>query len=610
MVRSNGAASAANAVSVELVVGALQSARREMEVLIERTAMSPVIREKKDLFAGFFDKHGRLLVTTDMPIFGHILEPIFATYSVEDMAPGDVYWFNDPYATNGGVSHTPDQVLVAPIFHDGSLIGFTKAMAHFIEIGGIRPGTLSPEATEIFHEGTMVPPVRLVNAGQLNKELLRVFVRNSRQPEMVRGDVRALMAALELGRVRFCEMFNRFGGDIANSAFDTIIDSTERAFREWMAEEFPDGTYPMSETVGTDGHGGGPFTLRVSLNAAGGKYSFDFTETDGQAAGPINYLMNEEMPKMVFGIYLGSGRKSWMLNQGVLSAIDDVKLRQRTLVSPQFPAPIGNRGPTLFRVQSACLGLINSGRSGPRQASNGVYNVLLFRTHDSGTGKLSLWADGIGVGYGARWWCDGLDVIYYISQQNYPVEFVESVYPFRVREYRINPDSGGPGRWRGGCGVIREVEFVGDGEALVATRMDQIPPWGTAGGSAGRTGRYVRNPGTSSERTISALSDDNVLMKGDVFRTETGGGGGFGNPLERPAEMVSRDVLDGFVTTQHALTDYGVVLRADGSINYYATNQYRQSRATNVVERRSLRPLWNHHCTHRRRGCRDGGVVS
>ena len=198
-------------VTLQIVRGALRAIQGEMEAVIERTAMSPFIREKKDFYAALFDGAGRLIVGSNLPVFGDVVGPIAEHYPLETMRPGDIYWFNDCYASKGAVSHSPDQVFVAPVFAEGKLAAFAQSWAHFNDIGGMRAGSLSPECTEIFQEGIIVPPVRVARDGQLNDELLRVFTRNSRFPEMVQGDTRASIAAIRLGERRLVELCERFG---------------------------------------------------------------------------------------------------------------------------------------------------------------------------------------------------------------------------------------------------------------------------------------------------------------------------------------------------------------------------------------------------------------
>ena len=290
--------------------------------------------------------------------------------------------------------------------------------------------------------------------------------------------------------------------------------------------------------------------------------------------------MHESVPKLMIGIYLLSGHPTVLLNDGAQDAIDEVLVRPGSILQPHWPAALGNRAHTLARVQSNVLSLLALATGGDVPAANSVYNIYFLRGFDRARNEFFLCSDGVAVGYGARPFADGLDAIYYVAQKNYPAEFMEMVFPMRLRQYALHQDSGGPGLHRGGCGVVREIELLAD-EAVVAIRQDNIlfPPAGVNGGHAGRPGRCVVNPGRSDERVLAPMSDGNVIRKGDVMRLYTSGGGGWGNPLDRPVERVRRDVLGGFVSAASARDDYGVVTdAASGDVDEAATGRRRGER--------------------------------
>jgi N-methylhydantoinase B len=552
-------------VTLEIVRGALRAIQGEMEAVIERTAMSPFIREKKDFYAALFDAAGRLIIGSNLPVFGDVVGPVAEHYPLDAMRPGDIYWFNDCYASKGAVSHSPDQVFLAPVFAEGRLSAFAQSWAHFNDIGGMRPGSLSPDCTDIYQEGIIVPPVRVAREGVLAEELLRLFYRNSRFPEMVKGDTRASMAAIRLGVRRASELFVRFGRSTIIAAFERLIAETAHELRTRLRALVPEGQHLFTEVIDSDGQGHGPIKLRYRLEVTAARITLDTSGSDDQVPGAINFLMNPSVPAMVFGSYfLGTGSPS-ILNAGVECAIDEVVVRPGSVLQPKFPAPLGMRGITMMRNMAGCLGLLNVATGGRAMASHSAYVIWYLRGRDA-EGELFLLSDGLGVGYGARPTADGNDAVYLVAQENFPSEFLDSVFPVRVLGYAINPDSGGPGRWRGGCGLIREVEVLAP-EAMVSMRIDGVehPPWGVAGGHAAGTGRCVINPGRSDERVLGPLSDGNIVRRGDVVRIETGGGGGWGHPFDREPERVLADVLGGFVARASAEAHYGVVLREDGA---------------------------------------------
>ena len=548
-------------VKLEIIKGSLRAAQLEMESLLERTAVSPVIREKKDFFAGYFDPAGQLITGTNLPIFGHIIQPIFEHYPAADMREGDLYWYNDCYASKGGVSHMPDQVFAAPVFHHHRLVGFSQTWAHFNDIGGAWPGSMSPTATDIFQEGIMIPPVRLYREGVMNQEIYRIFLRNGRFPEEMRGDIRAMIASVRLGEKRFIEIFERFGPEVSEDAFHKLNDQTRNGLIRQLRETFQPGTYRFADGIDSDGQGHGPFMIRMTLKVTADRIEIDTSDTDDQAPGPVNFLMNPAVPKMVFGIYAMSKDPSLLINEGAMHAVDEVKVREGSLLQPRFPAPLNQRGLTLIRTVNVCAGLMNVASKGQSVAATAAYSIYFLRGHDPQSGQAFLIADGVGVGHGARPFADGHNGVYYVAQDNNPAEFMEQMYPMRLLRYQMSPDSGGPGKFRGGAGVIREVMWLGP-QAILAIRIDGIknPAWGVNGGQSGRPGCCTINHGKPDQREVSPLSDGTLVHAGDVIRFQTCGGGGWGHPFDRDAQLVLDDVRGSYVTEQGARTDYGVVL--------------------------------------------------
>jgi N-methylhydantoinase B len=569
---------ACDPITLEIVRGALRATQSEMEALIERTAMSPFIREKKDFYAALFDGEGRLVVGSNLPIFGDVIGPIVEHYPLATMREGDIYWYNDCYASKGAVSHSPDQVFACPVFCDGEIVAFAQSWAHFNDIGGMRAGSLSPDCEEIFQEGIIVPPVLVARDGRFNEELLRVFTRNSRFPAMVQGDTRASIAAIRLGERRLVELFGRFGSERIRDAFDQLLARTRTAVRQRFKALIPPGEYRFADALDSDGQGHGPVTLRYRLTVSDDRIELDTTDSDDQVPGPVNFLMSPSVPNAVFAAYLLGENQDHLINAGAEQLLDKVHLREGSVLQPRWPAPLGLRGITLMRHMAVCLGLIATATGGEAMASHSAYVIWYLRGRGE-DGEFFLMSDGIGVGYGARPFADGHDAVYLVAQENYPAEFLEAIYPVRLRRYAINPDTGGPGRWRGGCGIIREFELLAE-EVVISVRIDGIdfPPWGVKGGKEGGAGRCVINPGGNDERAVAPISDGTILRRGDIVRIETGGGGGYGHPLDREPARVLADVRGGFVSAASADNDYGVVLTPDMTVDEAATRRRRVQR--------------------------------
>ncbi len=563
-------------VTLEIIRGAIRATQAEMEALLERTAISAFIREKKDFYTALFDADGVMAVGSNVPMFGDICGPVFKHFSIETIQPGDLYWYNDCYGSEGAVSHSNDQVFLAPVFHAGTRCAFVMGWAHFADIGGIRPGSISPDATDIFQEGIIIPPTKLVDRGVTNTAALEIFYRNSRYPATCRGDTRALMASVDLGVRRMVEVADRFSSDMLADALAQLLARTENLVRQKLRETFPVGTHRFTDAIDSDGHGTGPLHIRFALTrTADDRFIFDASETDDQAVGPVNYIMNRDVPGTAFALYFLGGDPSQVCNAGGARAFDDVILREGSLLRPRFPAPLGMRGMTMMRVLATLNGLINVAGT-PAPAAHAAYVILFIRGQAGG--KPFLFSDGLGVGYGARPDADGIDSVYFVAQENYPVEFLELGYPVLLNTYAVHRDSGGPGEFRGGCGVVREFTILAD-HGILAIRIDSVvnPPWGTAGGMSGGMPRAVVNPGQPNEQVLKPLSDGNKLHYGDILRIETGGGGGRGHPFDRLPAAVLQDVLEGYVSVKAAQRDYGVVIR-EQQVDAAATFSLRQQR--------------------------------
>jgi N-methylhydantoinase B len=572
---------AVNPVVLEIIRGSLRSTIQEMELLMERCAMSPFIKEKKDYFVGIYDTRGRIVCCHISSSGPGMVAPILEAYPLDDMRPGDVYWFNDPYISKGAVQHHQDMVFAMPVFYSGNVVSFTVTYGHYQDIGGMKAGSISPHASEIFHEGTLVPPVRIYRAGHLNDEAYRIFLRNSRLPDMVEGDTKAMMASCRLAESRLLELLERYGQATVLEAFEMIIAQTAERTRTLFHELIPQGTSTFHDYLDNDGVDGRPYRVELTLSREGERVRLDATRSDDQARGPINYITNPGLLQIAYGRYLLALDPSLDVNEGLLQNLDEWITREGSILQPRFPAPLGMRAHTRFRVVACMFGALAQANGGQVPANSPVYVLYYFRAHHPTTRQPILCIEGLGVGLGARPFADGVDAIYYIAQENYPVEYVEKDFPLRIEQYTIRSDSGGPGLYRGGCGIIRDVRVLSD-KAELGTRMENIkfPPYGVAGGKAGRPGKIILNPETPEEREIPPVGDGVQLKRGDLLRLMTCGGGGWGDPFNRDALSVQQDVARGFISVHGALEDYGVALEPGSlEIDKAATEECRRQRS-------------------------------
>ena len=564
-------------VTRQLIRGSLRAARLECELIIERTAMSAFIREKKDYTVSFLDGKGQEIYGETMG--SDILGCVWAYYPAESMRPGDLYWYNDPYISQGSITHTPDMVFIAPVFYEGNVLAYCHSFAHFWDLGGSRPGSIGPANTEIFHDGTLVPPIKIVNQGNLNDEAYRIILRNSRYPDLLEGDSRALMAAAQRAQERLLEMFDRFGKATMLAAIEQDQADTARLVRDKTLETIPEGEYEVRDYMDHAGVGDQWYSFHLQLSRKGDEVRLDATRSDDQADGSINFIASDGTLKAYFGQYFHQFDSSLLGNHGLLAGVDEVRLRPGSILQPEWPAALGCRAHTFTKLKGAVRAVIARATGGDVMAGTAVYVIAYWRMKDGDTGQWLLCTDGIAVGHGARPIADGLDAIYQRHNENYPGEFMEMEYPLRLERYAISTDSGGPGKFRGGCGVVRDVRLLAD-EGTFGLRVENnlFPAWGVAGGMGGGASRVVMNPGTPQEREVRAFSDDNHWKRGDLVRISTAGGGGWGDPLERDIERVLDDVKDGFVSAESALEHYGVVIDpAALTVDADATRSKRKS---------------------------------
>ena len=552
-------AAAVDPVTRQLIRGSLRAARLECELIIERTAMSAFIREKKDYTVSFLDAAGREIYGDTMG--SDILGCVWEHYPLGSMRPGDLYWYNDPYLSHGSITHTPDMVFIAPVFFEDEVVAYCHSFAHFWDLGGSRPGSIGPANTEIFHDGTLVPPIKIVDAGRLNDEAYRIILRNSRYPDLLEGDSRALMAAASRAQERLLEMFQRFGKDTMRAAIAQDQADTARLVRDKTLELIPEGDYTVRDYMDHAGVSERWHSFHLKLSRRGEEILLDATQSDDQADGSINFIASDGALKAYFGQYFHQFDTSLLANHGLLAGIDEVLLRPGSILNPEWPAALGCRAHTFTKLKSAVRAVLAQATGGNVMAAAAVYVIAYWRMKEGDTGNWLLCTDGIAVGHGARPFGDGLDAIYQRHNENYPGEFMEMEYPLRLERYAIATDSGGPGKFRGGCGITRDVRLLAE-EGTFGLRVEnnKFPAWGVAGGLGGGLSRVVLNPGTPNEREIRAFSDDNRWYKGDLVRIHTAGGGGWGDPLERDPNQVLDDVKDGFVSLSGALDSYGVAI--------------------------------------------------
>jgi N-methylhydantoinase B len=557
-------------VTLEIVEGTLASIEREVETAIGRTARSPMIRDAHDFRAGIHDAKLRKLTGRS---YSALVHPVARDFPLETMRPGDVFFHNDVYLSEGGIGHLPDLCVTVPVFAGGRVVAFVQAFGHHDDIGGAVPGSMPSHATSVFEEGLMVPPIRLWDQGVPNRAALRIMTRNSRTPDSLAADLDAECSACLMGADRLAELFGRYGVPVVEACFDAIVEATTEAFRRELLARIPDGTWAWEDYAEHDGVD--PPRLhaqRITLtktSEGGGRLILDFTGTSPQAKGPINHagdyadgnFLAKWLAPILRNLAETPERAAELdVNEGVVPLLELRFPPRGTLLTPVFPAPTNARTFVILRLLGVLAGVLAKATGGAMPADQetirytGVYG-------DDADGRPYLMREVLGGGSGGRPYADGEDTVHVVpDSRNIPVEFAESRWPFLVERLSLAVDSGGPGRHRGGLGYEKHIRMLGDAHFMSIADRSRLACWGVAGGRAGRPFEVVIDPGGPGERAVDALADAEPVRAGEIIRIRTTGGGGWGDPLDRPYDEVLRDLRWRKVSPAGAHHDYGVVV--------------------------------------------------
>jgi N-methylhydantoinase B len=551
-------ARAVDPVTVEIVRNALVAASDEMSVNLGRSAYTPIIYEMKDYSVALFDAEFRLLgQAPGLPIFlGALEDAVRVTvehYGAETMASGDVYLINDAYLVG---SHLNDVTLFSPCFHHGELVGYAATKAHWIDIGAKEPSQ-SMSSTEIYQEGYRIGPTRIMRRGKLNEEVLAFFMLNSRLPRSIRGDFYAQVAACRTGEQRLQAILDRFGRETVDACVDEIFAQCERLDREVVAA-LPDGTWEADGHMDSDGNSNDPVKVHVKLTISGSDLSIDLSDSSDQVMG--------------------------CLNSGFAQTLSAARLAFKLLINPDVPATGGTfrclhvtaREGSIFaaREPAACqyyyphaglmidLVITLLAEAMPERATAAQcadpMNVMFNGVHPE-TGVPWVVGEATATGWGASRDRDGENGLANYGGgdlKNYPVEVLEAKYPIRVDFYGLQPDSGGPGRRRGGLAIVRDFVSLADASLSLWLERTVTGPWGIFGGGQGTTAMGTLTLPSGEVRHFLKVSHTD-FPRGAVFRVVTGGGGGYGRPSDRERELVEADIADGYVTPASAREQYG-----------------------------------------------------
>jgi N-methylhydantoinase B len=585
---------AVDPITLQVIQARLAGIVQEMQNSLFRTGYSTIIRESQDASCAILNTAGdvvaqHVVLPLHMGAFPACAAAILRTFPAAEIQEGDAFIINHPYL--GGSPHAPDMGVLTPIFYRGDWVGFAANMAHKSDIGGTVPGSGSGNAREIFQEGLHLPPVKFMSRLQPVKEIEAVITANSRTPALVIGDLRGQVGAARLGERRIIELMERYGKETVRESTKLLSDYTESRVRQTIAA-WPDGESEGESFVDHDGIDlNRPIRVHVKISKQGNRIHFDFSDCSDQTTGPAN--IRPPLVRAACAYCLVALVDRFLpINQG-LARVVEATFRQGSVVDPRFPAAVNTYMPTALTVAEAIFRALAPLVPEKRIAGGSGSAALVLGGRDASSNRAYVHYEIFSGGTGARSGKDGVSATaFHLSNcKTAPIEIIESEFPTRVERFEMIPDSGGAGRWRGGLGFARDYRILTD-DVRFSMRTDKhaIEPWGGDNGSPGGKGSCIINPGATDQKGLPSRFGDYRLQQGDLLRLERPGGGGLGNPLERPVENVLEDVRQGYVSMMRARSDYGVVVDRVGgepTLNLTETRLLRGEKQKNTGKYRS-----------------------
>ncbi|HYF09684.1 MAG TPA: hydantoinase B/oxoprolinase family protein [Acetobacteraceae bacterium] len=559
-------------VTLAVLKGRLEQIADEMDATLYRSAFNPIIAEARDACHGLYHAEtGDTLVqgTKGLPIFvgamSFAVRSVIAKVAREGgLEPGDTFLFNDPY--DGG-THLNDFRLVRPVFREGRLFCWLASVGHWLDIGGNVPGNYNARAIESFQEGVRFPPVKLIRVGVMQQDILDILAANSRVPQSNWGDLNGQLNALDLGERRLLDLLGEYGNASVAGAFDALM-ARAAAVMEAEIAALPDGRYSFEDYLDNDGVKDEPLTIALDMTVAGGRMTLDFSRTSPPCAGPLN--ISYATTAAACYVALKHAFPDVPANAGVLRPVGFV-IPDATLLGARAPRPVAGYTETILRLIGVIFGAL--GKAQPERATAAPFGTInaLSLSGQKPDGTRWIMFSFYGGGFGGTPESDGLHHANNpISTATIPpVEILEAANPVMFTQWALRPDSGGPGRHRGGVGAVYEIEALAPGLTDVALlgERGRFPPFGVRGGGPAAVTRFAWEAAEGWQHPPMASKIAGVtIAQGARVRLESPGGGGWGDPNTRPVQAIARDIRLGHVSAEAASRDYGVTVAPDGSV--------------------------------------------
>ena len=569
-------------VTLAVLKGRLEQIADEMDAILFRSAFNPIIAEAHDASHGIYHAEtGDTLVQgkSGLPIFVGAMS--FAVKAViekaardGDLEDGDVYIFNDPYA---GGTHLSDFRLVRPFYRDGKIFCYLASVGHWHDVGGNVPGNYNPVATECFQEGMLIPPVKLFRKGELQQDIVDILQSNSRLPGSVYGDLNGQINALDLGMRRMADLLDEYSDAVVDEA---LLELRTRAANLMAANiaDLPDGSWSAEDFLDNDGIVDEPLKIALDLTIKGGQMIFDFSRSSDACAGPVNIALSTTVASVY--VALKHIFTDVPANGGVLQPIEII-VPETSLLSVKAPKPVGGYTETILRIIDVIFcAIANVAPERVNGCAYGTINALSLAGHRRDGSRWVMFSF-FGGGHGGHPEGDGL------NHGNAPIstatippaEILEAAYPVMFTQWALRPNSGGPGRHRGGLGAIYEIELLEENaDVFLFGERGKFPPPGVLGGKPAAMDRftYQQDDGYHTPPMVSKMVGIKI-KKGQRLHLETPGGGGYGPPEERDPQAVQRDIALGYVDQASAEADYAVAFKDNGSVDMEGTKALRKA---------------------------------
>ena len=545
-------------ITLMVIWNALMSIAEELGITLRNTAFSEGVREGDDFSTALFDRNARLVAQGNfspghlgsMPaVAKHVLE----YFPPETLKPGDSILLNDSFLGSG---HFPDTFQVMPVFVDGTMVGIVACSAHQVDMGGAAPGSQQVHGiTEAFQEGLRILPVRFVRGGEIQEDILRLVLGNVRMPDKVRGDLLAQHTANLTAAARLEQLFRDYGAETVGRAYEVFLDRSEQTMRAALAK-VPAGRYSFDDHLDDFGPGTEPIHIAVDVTFDGkGEVEVDFSRSSDQVPAAINAYINYTRAYAIFAIKVFVDALQPQ-NEGNMRPIK-VVAREGSFFNPRFPAPSGGRAAVQIRIFDAINGAVAQALPNRAMGAFSHWSNPNIGGIDDRTGRAFVMYDVGLAGYGGRAGRDGVEALSPVMNcSNIPIEVHETNNPILVHRLELLPDTGGAGRWRGGCGLRKDVELLNSTATLsLLGDRHRFAPYGLAGGEAGAKAETLLNP----DRNAVPLGSKEIreIARGDVLSLRLSGAGGYGPPAERDPAAIAEDIADGYVTKDFAAAKYG-----------------------------------------------------